>query len=143
MNKNFSGKNISGEMKNAIKNADTASRRCLKAGRTMDDISEKLSALLSDPDGMERIKSMAQNLLGNKPEPQEAPNVNDLDIDIGALTGILKKMKGTGANDSRINLLLALKPNLSPEKQARVDSAIKILKLIEFAPILKDMGLFS
>ncbi|MBQ5910701.1 MAG: hypothetical protein IIW94_01665 [Clostridia bacterium] len=109
----------------------------------MDDISEKLSALLSDPDGMERIKSMAQNLLGNKPEPQEAPNVNDLDIDIGALTGILKKMKGTGANDSRINLLLALKPNLSPEKQARVDSAIKILKLIEFAPILKDMGLFS
>ncbi|MBQ5910700.1 MAG: hypothetical protein IIW94_01660 [Clostridia bacterium] len=25
MNKNFSGKNISGEMKNAIKNADTAS----------------------------------------------------------------------------------------------------------------------
>lgn len=109
----------------------------------MDDISEKLSALLSDPDGMERIKSMAQNLLGNKPESQEEPKADGLDIDIGALTGILKKMKGTGANDSRINLLLALKPNLSPEKQARVDSAIKILKLIDFAPILKDMGLFS
>ena len=109
----------------------------------MDDISEKLSALLGDPEGMERIKNMAQSLLGSTPEPVEDPSLDDFNIDIGALTGILKKMKSSGGNDSRINLLLALKPNLSPEKQAKVDSAIKILKLIEFAPILKDMGLFG
>lgn len=109
----------------------------------MDDISEKLSELLNDPDGMNRIKSMAENLLGTKAEQPQKNSADDLDIDIGALTGILKKMKGNGANDSRINLLLALKPNLSKEKQARVDSAIKILKLIELAPFLKDMGLFG
>ncbi len=109
----------------------------------MDDISEKLSALLNDPDGMNRIKSMAENLLGTKAEQPQKNPADDLDIDIGALTGILKKMKGSGASDSRINLLLALKPNLSKEKQARVDSAIKILKLIELAPFLKDMGLFG
>lgn len=109
----------------------------------MDDISEKLSSLLSDPEGMEKIRNMAQNLLGSKPEESPKINNDDLDIDIGALTGILKKMKGPAGNDSRINLLLALKPNLSKEKQAKVDSAIKILRLIELAPILKDMGLFN
>lgn len=109
----------------------------------MDDLSEKLSSLLNDPEGMERIKSMAQNLLGPKPEQNPSPQPNDLDIDIGALSGILKKMKGAGSNDSRIALLLALKPNLSKEKQAKVDSAIKILRLLELAPLLGDMGLFN
>lgn len=107
----------------------------------MDDISEKLSALLSDPEGMNRIKSMAENLLGTR-EEAHAPKNDELDIDIGALTGILKKMKGGGTNDPRINLLQALRPNLSAERRERVDGAIKILKLIELAPMLKDMGLF-
>ena len=109
----------------------------------MDDLSEKLSSLLSDPEGMERIKNMAQNLLGAKADVPPDPAPNDFDIDIGALSGILKKMKGAGGNDSRIALLLALKPNLSKEKQAKVDSAIKILRLLEIAPLLGDMGLFN
>ena len=107
----------------------------------MDDISEKLSALLSDPEGMNRIKSMAESLLGSREETPTKKN-DELDIDVGALTGILKKMKGGGVNDPRINLLLALRPNLSADRRERVDGAIKILKLIELAPMLKDMGLF-
>lgn len=107
----------------------------------MDDISEKLSSLLNDPEGMNKIKSMAESLLGQEQPP--APKPGELDIDIGALTGILRKMKGGGGNDPRINLLLALRPNLSEDKQARVDSAIKILKLIELAPHLKELGLFN
>ena len=35
----------------------------------MDDISEKLSSLLSDPQGMDKIKEMAQSLLGHSSEP--------------------------------------------------------------------------
>ena len=108
----------------------------------MDDINEKLSALLSDPEGMNRIKSMAESLLGGQ-STEQIPKEDDFDIDIGALTGILKKMKGGGKADPRINLLLALRPNLSKERQEKVDSAIKILKLIEFAPMLKEMGLFN
>lgn len=109
----------------------------------MDDINQKLSALLNDPEGMNKIKSMAENLLGSKAEEPKASAPDDFDFDIGALTGILKKMKRGGTEDARINLLLALKPNLSKEKQAKVDGAIKILKLIEIAPFLKDMGLFN
>ncbi len=104
----------------------------------MDELSEKLSALLSDPDGMEQIKNMAQSLLGGKTE-QPSPSVDE-DIDIGAITRILKMLKQGGADDSRIKLLSALKPNLSPEKQGKVDTAIKMLKLAELAPLLKNSG---
>ena len=109
----------------------------------MDDLSEQLSALLSDPNGMERIKDMAQSLLGGQKTEQTDQIQKDEEINIGALTQMMKLMKKSGNDDSRIKLLLALKPNLSPERQERVDSAIRILKLIELAPMLKDLGLFN
>ena len=109
----------------------------------MDDLSEKLSELLNNPSGMERIKEMAQSLLG-KEEPEEPAEPDILgDLDINAITRLMGMMKQGTGDDSRVKLLLALKPNLTPERQAKVDSAIKILKLIELAPLLKDIGIFK
>ncbi len=106
----------------------------------MDDLSEKLSTLLSDPNGMDRIKEMAKSLLSeNTEEPKEESGT---DPDVGKIAKMLSLIKGPSVGDDRVKLLLALKPNLSPERQAKVDSAIKILKLIELAPLLKDAGIF-
>ncbi len=106
----------------------------------MDELSEKLSTLLSDPNGMDRIKEMAKSLLG---ENTEAPKEeSSTDPDVGKIAKMLSLIKGPSVSDDRVKLLLALKPNLSPERQAKVDSAIKILKLIELAPLLKDAGIF-
>lgn len=108
----------------------------------MDELNERLSALLSNPEGMEKIKAMAQNLIGS-PLPESPPTPSeDPGIDIGAVTKMLTLLKNN-KDDDRVRLLLALKPNLSPEKQQKVDSAIKILKLIDLAPLLKDAGLFN
>lgn len=109
----------------------------------MDELNERLSALLSDPGGMEKIKEMAQNLLGSA-SPTPAQGVSDnSEIDVAAVTRMLSLLKSNNKDDNRIKLLLALKPNLSDEKQQKVDSAIKILKLVELAPLLKDAGLFN
>lgn len=109
----------------------------------MDELNERLSALLSDPDGMEKIKEMAQNLLGGtSPAPTNSISDNS-EIDIAAVTKMLTMIKSNNKDDNRIKLLLALKPNLSDEKQQKVDSAIKILKLVDLAPLLKDAGLFN
>ena len=109
----------------------------------MDDLSEKISALLSDPDGMERIKNMAQNLLGESKTSEPEPNTESGDIDITQLTRMLSVIKSNKGDDARVRLLLALKPNLSKERQNKVDSAIRILKLIELAPLIQDMGIFN
>lgn len=107
----------------------------------MDDLSEKLSALLSDPDGMAKIKDMAQNILGGAPQEKSLSTTGD--VDVGAIAGMLKLLKQNNKDDSRIQLLMALRPNLSTEKQGKVDTAIKILKLTELAPLLKDAGIFD
>lgn len=110
----------------------------------MDDMASKLSELLSDPGAMDKIKSMADSLLGgeeSKPKndlPFDIPN----DIDIGAIMNIIGALN-SNTNDNRSQLLLALKPHLSEQRRERVDSAVKILRLINVLPLLKDQGLLK
>ena len=63
----------------------------------MDDISEKLAELLSDPGGMEKIKGMAQSLLFEE-KPKEKEESLPADLDIGAITSVLGMTK-QGSND--------------------------------------------
>ena len=47
----------------------------------MPDITEQLGALLSDPEGMERIKSMAESLLGGaSPQNQKSDEPDSPDM---------------------------------------------------------------
>lgn len=104
----------------------------------MDDLSEKLNSILSDPQSLNRIREMAEGLLGEQKPAEENPLP---DIDIGKIMNIVGKIKNSNTS-SREKLLLALRPHLKEERRERVDTAVKILKLIEIAPFLKDSGLF-
>ena len=107
----------------------------------MEDLNSKLAELLGDPASMERIKKMAEGLLGGHTEA--APNAEpDGMPDAQTLMKAISLLKNTGQNDSRIQLLQALKPNLSDTRRDRVDTAIKLMRLIEIAPLIKDTGLF-
>ena len=108
----------------------------------MDDISAKLSAILNDPEGMERIKKMAENMLGTSEEKKEEP-LEEMGIDLSTLTRAIGLLKNQKQENERVKLLLALKPHLSLEKRERVDAAVKILKLLDMAPLLKEMGIFN
>lgn len=103
----------------------------------MDDLSEKLSAILKDPESMGRVKQMAENLMGGS-KKEESPLPDG--IDIGKIMSVVGKFKQTGGEKEK--LLLALRPHLRPERQQRLDTAVRILKLLELAPLLKDSGIF-
>ena len=105
----------------------------------MDDLSSKLSALLNDPDGLNQIKELASSLLGEetKAEEKEKPLQNE----IAAIMQILNALKG--ANDKSVELLLALRPHLSYERQKRLDTAIKLLKIYSVLPLIKDSNLLG
>ena len=111
----------------------------------MSDLTEQLSALLSDPAGMEKIKSMASGLLSQNSFSEREPENNSQNNSIPDLTKIMSIANSfkSQPEDNRIKLLYALKPHLSAEKQARVDKAAKMLKLLSIAPILSQMGLFE
>ena len=106
----------------------------------MDDLSERIQSLLGDPDGMQRLKSMAESLLGGEEKPR-APEPQS-DIDISKLLPLIQRFNQK-KSDKRTDLLEALRPHLSERRQERVDSAIKILRLIDMLPLIQESGLFN
>ena len=110
----------------------------------MDDLSEKLAGLLNDPESMENMKRMAESLLGgdnNSKSNNEGSVFEDVKT-AQTVMNLLSRLKNSD-NDSRTQLLYALKPLLSEPKREKVDTAIKILKLIEMLPLLKGTGLLD
>ena len=112
----------------------------------MDDINRKLEDILNDPESMNKVRQMAQSLLGEE-ESEESTNGSENQsivnsADIGRIMGILGKIENKGT-DNRTKLLLALKPHLTGKRREKVDSAIKLLKLIEALPLLKQAGILD
>lgn len=129
----------------------------------MEDIADKLSALLNSPDGMDRIKAGAQSILGgsdgdsesgggkpaeNTPAASALANFSlpaGLMENAGNIEGILRIMNllQSRQEDSRVQLLLALKPHLSKERAKRVDQAISLLRVASLLPVLREEGLLD
>ena len=131
----------------------------------MEDLAEKLSGILNDPESMAQVKSMAESLFsGNGTTKNDNPlsgvlggggsESNPLSTlmkgdnqsgdmpDVAAIMRVVNLLKNQG-NDNRSGLLMALKPHLSSERQGRVDKAVKILKLVSLMPILREQGLLN
>ncbi len=108
----------------------------------MDDFSSKLNEILNDPQSMEKVRRMAENLLGDD-SPEETPPADTLDpAQLNTALSLLAKFNA-GGNDPRSNLLNALRPHLSESRQAKVDTALKLLRLIDLLPYLKESGLLN
>lgn len=116
----------------------------------MDDLSGKINQLLSDPESMEKIKALAGMLSGGGGSddgesddiPASKSGGDDLNIDPEMLMKITNAVRLMKRDDPRVDLLLALKKNLSAPRQKRVDEAIRILRLLSLMPVLKEQNLF-
>ena len=119
----------------------------------MDDLSAKLTELLNDPESMNRVRQMAESILGGSEAEAEteAPtsggelsNISDM-LDGGELQTIISLISQMKAlsDDSRVQLINALKPHLSEERRKRADTAVKILKLLDMLPLIKESGLLK
>ena len=109
---------------------------------------DKLNQILSDPDSMAKIMSLAQSLGREQsapppppapPRPQPLPPPDDAFV-----KGILRLMQQAQHTDKRQEALLcALKPYLAPERQAKIDEALRIAKLSQLAGLaFKNYGGF-
>ncbi len=99
----------------------------------MDNIEELLRAL-SEDDG--------------SPPPAEDNNNGSqgglLDgLALDALMKIMGLLEQMNKPDDNERFLLALKPLLRDENRTKIDSAVKILKLLALLPILKESGIFG
>ena len=111
----------------------------------MDDLNQKLAQILNDPESMNRVKEMAESILSQN-EKEEKPEDSVFGIpDSAELTNIMSIVSKLNQknDDARTSLLAALKPHLSEPKREKVDTAIKILRLLDLLPALKESGILG
>lgn len=132
----------------------------------MDDIVSQLSSFIESKEGMDTVKELASSLMSGDSDissmlgsmmsggsakslledvqkpPQTTP---DLPLSPDQLATVMRIFSAlnSSADDSRMRLLQALKPNLSEKRRERVDRAIKLMKLISIMPMITDSGLLK
>ena len=110
----------------------------------MDDLTDKIASILSDPEGMDTIRSLAGHLLSQNTPKEENSSLPSLPItpeQIGSIMSLVSAFKNSDNDDVR--LLLALRPHLSEARQKKLDKAVSLLKLTSVLPLLKDSGISS
>ena len=112
-----------------------------------DDLSQKLSGILNDPEAMRDIAALAKGLgvdapgLHKEAPPQTVPPKNDDTmtqlLSLAPMLGSLKQ------EDDTTRLLDAMRPFLSEERRQKLDKAKRLIKVMKLMPLLKDLPLFD
>ena len=115
----------------------------------MEDLNEKLTRLLSSPEGMEKIQSAMAALGGVLPQeeaPQEtvsAPPPStppENSADIAALSKILPLLGSMNQEIEDTRLLAALRPYLHGQRAERLEESMRLMKLMKLLPLLTEGG---
>ena len=129
----------------------------------MDGINDIISNLSAND--IEMLKGVASSILGgssasqsaqssqqgNTPKPPENPKGNNQAVQALSNLGmdgvdfemimkaknIFEKMNNT--QNKNVDLIMALKPHLSKESQSKADTAMRILRLFEVLPLLREL----
>ena len=113
----------------------------------MDDITSRISELLSDEESVKQLTELANMLVSEENskniEDHTDTDATDTQPDLGTVLKLTSLMGTASSENKNTDLLLALKPHLGAEKQKRVDKAIKLMKLLAMWNILKDSGLLQ
>ncbi len=117
----------------------------------MSDIASQINNILSDPEMMKQIQGLsgllgqggAENTKPSLPQTQQSP-FDMLGADgmqtVMKLMPLLNRMK---QEDDTTRLLYAIKPFLSEQRQKKLDEAIKLIRIINLVPLIKQQGLLN
>lgn len=126
----------------------------------MDELNEKLTRLLSSPDGMKKIQSAMAALGGMAEGASSAPSTAQTPMaapppsanaagdegglpDLGALAKLAPLIGAFGGENDDTRLLQALRPYLHGEREQRLEDTMKFLRLAKLLPLLQEQGLFG
>lgn len=113
----------------------------------MEDLNEKLTRLLSSPEGMDKIRSAMAALGGAIPAEEAPPPPSppspppmDMGVDTAALTRLLPLLGQMNQENEDTRLLAALRPYLHGHRAERLDESVRLLKLMKLLPLLTEGG---
>ena len=113
----------------------------------MDDLTEKLSSILNDPQAMKEVAALASQLGMDMPgvhTEQPAPVVSAPKRDeASVLSGLIPMLGALKQDDDTVRLLEAMRPFLSEERQQKLDKAKRLIRVMKLMPLMKDLPLFD
>ena len=106
------------------------------------DISEILSSLTDDD--IRQLKNAANSIFGQDSQEKQNTKSDSSNLFNADLLGNIGKIgNAVSHDDERTALIKALKPLLSESRQQKADEVIKILRIIQLIPLLKNSGLLN
>lgn len=136
----------------------------------MEDLTQKISAMLNDPTTMAQVQSIIGALGGNSdsksqaapapaapPAPKQQPAVSNHPLStlaglgssglnaetLGMIAKIAPMLAAVQQEDDSTRLLHALRPLLSEPRQKKLDEAIRLMQLMRALPMLRQSGLLG
>ena len=111
------------------------------------DLGQMLQSVLSDPEQMARITQMAQGLMGQgqataetapagppaPPAPSAAGGTGFSQPDAGVLSALVRSFAPNAGKSRSTALLMAMRPYMKPEKQEKLDRAMRIAQMAHIA----------
>ena len=110
----------------------------------MEELNEKLTRLLSDPEGMAKIQATLSALSGEaETPPAPSPPEPTGGGDFAALSRLMPLLSGMNRDSEDTRLLEALRPYLHGARAGRLDDTIRLMKLAKLLPLLQEQGILS
>lgn len=112
----------------------------------MEEMQEKLGAILSNPQLMQQIMSMAQSMGQSsapapQPEPRQEQNPPSIpDIDLSMVKNLSGLAGQSGIDKEQQALLRALGPYLSRDRVSKLEKAMRAAKMAKFASAFLNSG---
>lgn len=113
----------------------------------MDDMMAKINEVLSDKESMEQMRQLA-GMLGldgqsGGAEAQPPPPPSDMPFDMDTFIQLQCLMQSVSASDKNSDLLLALRPHLSPERCVKLDKSLKLMRAFTLFTAVRNSGLLD
>ena len=88
------------------------------------------------------LATITSLLANDEPENEQSKESTDSALDIGTMMKLGSLLSDFTQEDERTKLLYDLKPFLSDTRRDKIDSAVKILRLLKIAEKAKNENLF-
>ena len=106
----------------------------------MSELEDELSALMSNPQLMQQIAAMAQNMSSANQIPQEDPTPVPPSLDLQQIQAMAQAANLNGIDKNQQALLHALSPYLSPSRIQKLDRAMRAAKMAGAASLFLNSG---
>lgn len=134
------GSNIS-EMLEQILSTDEGKQAYDQLNQIFGDNNADFSGMFSQNDAKANENSGKNNTHSTKNTSGNSSSFNGMDPEMMMKFGKIFSEMNKG--DKNTDLLMALKPHLQVENQHKVDSAMKIARLVSLFPHIKDSGMLD